>query len=413
MAWTLGPGAMVAAAFIGPGTVTTAIAAGVTTGAGLLWAVLLSIAATVVLQELSLRSALVTQRDLATLMRDLGRGHWWGGIIVSLIIIALGVGNAAYQSGNLLGARLGVDAAFGLITATSDGAATPATVGSMAIVLVSLFAAAVIMRNRYQWLEKSLVTLVALMALGFLGLAIAVLPALFNGNLSFWRPRFDAGHATLSLALVGTTVVPYNLFLHATAVRKRWHDDPAALAVARRESLVSILLGGVITTAIVLIASVTAIDTTVGTPLERVMLGLDQQFPAYGVVMLGLGLFAAGFTSALAAPVAAGWAVCGALGWSTEPTSWGFRVVAFAVLAIGTAFALVATRPDALIIGAQAMNGLLLPLVAWVLLAVANSERLLGRHRNNIIYNAVGIPVVCFVSALAVRKLLTLLCSFA
>ena len=327
---------MVAAAFIGPGTVTTAIAAGVTTGAGLLWAVLLSIVATVVLQELALRSALVTQRDLAALMRDLGQGHWWGAIVVTLIIIALGVGNAAYQSGNLLGAGLGVNAALSVATGAQESFAMSADVGSAAIVLVSLFAAALILR-------------------------------------------------------------------------KRWQDNAAALTAARLESFVSILLGGVITTAIVLIATVAAANADANTPLERVMLGLEQRFPSYGVAMLGLGLFAAGFTSALAAPVAAGWAVCGALGWSTERTSWGFRSVALSVLATGTAFALVATRPDALIIGAQATNGLLLPLVAWVLLAVANSRRLLGGHRNDWVLNSVGIPVVCLVTALALRKLLMLL----
>ena len=409
MAWTLGPGAMVAAAFIGPGTVTTAIAAGVTTGAGLLWAVLLSIVATVVLQELALRSALVTQRDLAALMRDLGRDRWWGAVVVTLIIVALGAGNAAYQSGNLLGASLGVNAALGVAAATTGDMTMLADAGSVAIVLVSVLAAALILRNRYHWLERSLVSLVAIMALGFLGLAVVMLPTIVQTPPTFWVPRFDASHITLSLALIGTTVVPYNLFLHATAVRKRWHDSAAALTAARRESLVSILLGGLITIAIVLIATVAAVNHGANTPLESVMQGLDQRFPFYGVAMLGLGLFAAGFTSALAAPVAAGWAVCGAMGWSTEHTSWGFRAVALSVLATGTAFALLATRPDALIISAQATNGLLLPLVAWVLLAVANSERLLGAYRNNWVLNGVGVPVVCLVTGLALRKLMMLI----
>ena len=54
---TVGPGVMVAAAFVGPGTVTTASVAGASSGVSLLWAVAISVLATIVLQELSIRSA--------------------------------------------------------------------------------------------------------------------------------------------------------------------------------------------------------------------------------------------------------------------------------------------------------------------------------------------------------------------
>ena len=98
---TLGPGAIVAAAFIGPGTIATAAAAGASSGITLLWAILLSVAATLVLQELSVRSALATNRDLAALIRLLSERRWWSGALAVLVVCAIGVGNAAYQSGNL------------------------------------------------------------------------------------------------------------------------------------------------------------------------------------------------------------------------------------------------------------------------------------------------------------------------
>jgi NRAMP (natural resistance-associated macrophage protein)-like metal ion transporter len=66
----LGPGPIVAAAFIGPGTVTVCTLAGVNFGFGLIWALLLSVVATVVLQEISGRIGLVTGMDLAQLIRN-------------------------------------------------------------------------------------------------------------------------------------------------------------------------------------------------------------------------------------------------------------------------------------------------------------------------------------------------------
>lgn len=392
----LGPGAMVAAAFIGPGTVTTAAAAGMTTGVGLLWAVMFSVVATLVLQELSLRSALVTQRDLASLMRSLGERHWWQLPFMILIVLAIGVGNAAYQSGNLSGAGLGLSAAFDL-TMTS------------VVSLSALIAGTLIYLDRYKLVEQVLVAIVAVMALLFCGLAIALLPNLLAQPASIWLPNLSQQHLTTTLALIGTTVVPYNLFLHATAVRKRWSATPLpqALREARLESALSILIGGLITTAIVIIAASASASIEDKGVILGLMATVENALPGWGSIAVGCGLFAAGITSSITAPLAAGWAVSGALGKMSserDVSKW----VALGVLAIGCLFALVTTRPTALIISAQATNALLLPIIAIALLFVARSQTLLGNARNRPLTNAVTVLIVIMVSGLALRKLIAL-----
>ena len=86
-----GPGILVAAAFIGPGTVTTASIAGAQFGFALLWALAFSIAATILLQEMAARLALVTRRDLAETLRASYRGSWLGTAAVILVVAAVGV----------------------------------------------------------------------------------------------------------------------------------------------------------------------------------------------------------------------------------------------------------------------------------------------------------------------------------
>ncbi|MCW8981414.1 MAG: divalent metal cation transporter, partial [Altibacter sp.] len=61
----IGPGTLVAAAFIGPGTVTVCTLAGIQFGFTLLWAMALSIIATIVLQEMAARLGLVSGMGLA------------------------------------------------------------------------------------------------------------------------------------------------------------------------------------------------------------------------------------------------------------------------------------------------------------------------------------------------------------
>ena len=391
---TLGPGAIVAAAFIGPGTIATAAAAGASSGITLLWAILLSVAATLVLQELSVRSALATNRDLAALIRLLGERQWWGGALAILVLCAIGVGNAAYQSGNLSGAGLGL------------GAVLPVPF-AFAVIASSLVSASLILLDRYRVLERVLVILVVLMACLFIGLAVFCMPELFAMHHSL---ILASNTLTLVLALIGTTVVPYNLFLHATAARRRWLGVPLAQAIqeARTEATLAITLGGIMTISVMVVATVVLQGDSEGPILERLMTAIDHRIPGVGTWVVGGGLFAAGLTSAIAAPIAAGWTVCGVMGWSTDAQSRPFKFVALNVLGVGLTFALLIPRPDVLIIAAQATNAVLLPLIAGILLIVANSALIPALYRNRRLHNGVAASVILLVLTLGLSKVISL-----
>ncbi len=398
MGLRIGPGAMVAAAFIGPGTITTASVAGATTGITLIWAIVFSVLATVLLQELAVRSALTTDRDLASLIKGFGAGRWWGTPLLLLIILAVGVGNAAYQSGNLSGAGIGLSTALGIDSA-------------IVVLLCAIAAAILIVINRYRWLERILVALVAMMGVLFSALAILLAPLLLVQSEGRLLPDFSTTNLTLVLALIGTTVVPYNLFLHATAARQRWQGCSVGVALsgARWESCVAIFFGGATTVAIVVVAAALVPGTTDQSPLNAVISAIEVQLPGWGAIVLGIGLFAAGLTSAIAAPVAAGWTICGAMGWSVDPDSSSFKIVALTVVLIGSFFALVTTRPAALIVTAQVTNALLLPLIALVLMMVANSALLPSGYRNSVMLNTLAALVLATMTLLAVGKLVNIL----
>ena len=66
----IGPGALVAAAFIGPGTVTACTIAGAQFGYALLWALVFATLATIALQEMAARLGIVTQKGLGEVLRE-------------------------------------------------------------------------------------------------------------------------------------------------------------------------------------------------------------------------------------------------------------------------------------------------------------------------------------------------------
>ncbi|MEX1237270.1 MAG: divalent metal cation transporter, partial [Pseudomonadales bacterium] len=124
-------------------------------------------------------------------------------------------------------------------------------------------------------------------------------------------------------------------------------------------------------------------------------------------IFIASGLMAAGLTSAITAPLAAAYAVCGAFGWRTDMNDWPFRLVWLTVMMFGAGFAIAQTRPITAIVVAQAANGILLPLIAIALLWVMNTV-LPGQYRNRVASNTLGILVVLVALGLGGWRLLAL-----
>ncbi|GAB3288956.1 Nramp family divalent metal transporter [Parahaliea aestuarii] len=391
-----GPGLLVTAAFIGPGTITTASSAGAHFGFALLWALVFSLFATIVLQEMAARLGLVTRAGLAEALRSYFHSPVLGRAAVLLVVAAVGFGNAAYEAGNIAGAAL----ALALVSQAGSG---------LWAAVIGLAAAGLLYSGRYRVLESSLIVLVLVMSAVFLLTAWKVSPspaAMLEGML---KPSLPAGSLMTVIALIGTTVVPYNLFLHANAVREKWPQDmptDQALREARWDTGLSIGIGGLITLAILSTAAVAFFGTSAVFTSDSLALQLEPLLGTWARYVFAAGLFAGGLTSAITAPLAAAYAVCGALGWRNELSAPGFRVVWLVVLLTGTIFAALGSKPLTAILFAQVANGFLLPVVAVFLLVVMNQRKLLGEFTNGPLANLLGGLVVMVAFGLGAVKLM-------
>jgi len=397
MNWSkrFGPGLLVTAAFIGPGTITTATAAGAGFGLALLWVLLFSVAATIVLQEMSARLGLVSRKGLGEALRTSFADPLVRTLVVVLVVGAIAFGNAAFQTGNIIGAAMGLEVLSGV-----PRPIWALIVGAAAFVLLGT--------GTYRIIERLLIVLVAVMSVVFVLTGVMVRPDLTGIVKGMFMPGIPAGSLTMIIALIGTTVVPYNLFLHAAAVREKW---PASLPLSqslresRVDTVIAVALGGLITLAIVVTA---AAFFQQGTTVENAAMMAEQLEPLLGPVakyFFAAGLFAAGLTSAVTAPLAAAYASAGALGFEPTLRSWKFRIVWVIVVVAGTVFAAIGKSPVAAIIFAQAANGLILPVIAVFLLVVVNRRKLLGQYTNGVPANVLGAAVVLTAAALGVYKL--------
>ncbi len=391
----IGPGAIVTAAFIGPGTVTTCLRAGVGFRYALLWALVFATVGTIVFQEMAARLGVVAEIGLGEAIRrrfDRQRVLYW--FAAALVVAAIGLGNAAYQTGNLLGAASGLQILGGGRTSWWGLA-------------VGLLASLFLWRGSYRLLERLLVTLVIIMSVVFIVTAIAVAHDMGDLLAGLVVPRLPEGSDLVALALIGTTIVPYNLFLHSNAARERWRGADR-LGEARADLGIAIVLGGLISMAI-LITGAAQFGAAVDSPAQMAAM-LEPVLGRWATTFFAIGFFAAGMTSAITAPMAAAYAVSGVLGWVQDLRSPLVRIVWMTVMAIGVGFTLTSVQPVPAIVFAQAANAILLPAIAIFLMIVMNDRRQLKGSTNGVLANVMGGAIVALtmlLSAVTIWRLIT------
>ncbi len=394
----LGPALLVTAAFIGPGTVITASKAGTQFGCELLWTVLLATIGTILLQSLAARLGIETGSGLSEAIRSTLAASTWLLPTLALIIVAIGFGNAAYQTGNLTGAVVGVTALV--------GGSAKIWVLALATVVIALIGF-----GKDKLLQRTLITLVCVLSIAFLITAAMGLPSparIFRGLLV---PKVTGESLSLVVAMIGTTIVPYNLFLHASRSATTWKNMPreSALRLSRIDTTVSISLGGLVTASILLTACSAFYDQGLlwDSP-DKIAMQLRPTLGTLSGFTFALGLFAAGLTSAITAPLATAYALCGCLGWSTETHSTSFRGIAISVVAIGAMAAVFLDgSPASTIVAAQITNGLLLPVIAIIMLLVVRGLVTVSQSKMSTPSIVAAWTVVFLIAALGLWRMTT------
>jgi Mn2+/Fe2+ NRAMP family transporter len=395
----IGPGPLVAAAFIGPGTVTVCTLAGVDFGYTLLWAMVLSILATIILQEMAARLGVVSQKGLSEIIRQEIEHPIIKGFAVILIVCAIVVGNAAYEGGNISGGALGMETLFGNPTIRLydlELKLLPIVIGALAFILLYV--------GNYRILERFLVILVVLMSIAFLMTALVTKPNLLQILKSAFIPSIPENSILTIVGLIGTTVVPYNLFLHASLAKTKWKDK-TDLSYARKDTIIAVVLGGIVSMSIIISASaIQSQDISNASDLAK---GLEPLFGVYAKYFLSIGLFAAGITSAITAPLAAAFVASGCLGWESHLKSLKFRAVWIFILGLGVIFSSMGFKSIEIIKFAQVANGLLLPIIAGFLLWVMNKTSVLGSYKNTKLHNIFGLVIVFITIGLGAKGILS------
>jgi len=391
---------VVAAAFIGPGTVTTATKAGVFYNFNLLWALLFSTFATLLLQEASARLTIRSQMNLGEAISKKFENKSGRTLILFIIIIAIVLGCAAYEAGNILGSVAGLTLIFNI-----PYYYFVAGIGILATLVFAL--------NSVHTIAKVMGVIVFLMGISFLYTSLSLKPdwgEVLKGSFVPIIPD-GTGSTLLVLGLVGTTVIPYDLFLGSGAL-----DKKQTIKEMRFGLSIAVILGGVISMSIMGVGNgVTAGMAESAKADFLANLNFDDQgyiilkeflknkIGTYAVYVFGFGMFAAGFSSAVTSPLASAITARSLFSNKKNKEKWHpkklyFKLVIAGVVITGLTFGFLHIKPIPAIIIAQAFNGLILPLIAVFLISVVNDPDIIGENNLNGMISNIMMSIVLWVT---------------
>ena len=395
----IGPGALIAAAFIGPGTVTVCSIAGNSFGYSLLWAILTSLIIAFILQEMSIRVGIISKKGLTELIKNETKNSYLKNILLVLIFTAIIIGNTAYEAGNISGAILGMESLTGNLAYNFRDF----NINLLSLIIGSL-AFLILFIGNYRLLEKILVSIVVIMSFSFIISAIITKPDINKIIEGFIKLKTPQNSFLTILGLIGTTVVPYNIFLHSSLVKKKW-NKPKDLKIAKIDLLIAIIMGGLISISIIITSA--SISSTSISNAADLALSLAPVYGSFSKFLISLGMISAGLTSAITAPLAASFVACGCFGWRADLKSLKFRSIWIIILIIGTIISSTGIKLILIIQFAQIANAILLPIIIFILYYVMNDKKIFGSYSNSFFQNLIGVFIFFLTVYLSIRTIST------
>jgi len=382
----LGPGIITANVDNDAGGITTYSVAGAHYGYGLLWMLPLVVLALIIVQEMSARLGIVTGKGLADLIRE-RLGLRATAVLLGLLVVA----NLA----NTVSEFAGVAASMEIFGVTKF----------ISVPLAAVVVWLIIVKGNYKSVER--VFLVAsLIYLTYVASGVLARPAWGEVLQAAVTPsfHFDVGYVTLFVTVIGTTIAPWMQFYQQASIVDKGLK-PADLPYERLDVLVgsvfAVLVAGfiVIASAATLFAGGLRIDTAIDAAHA-----LRPLAGPYAATLFALGLLNASVFSAAILPLSTAYVVCEAFGWESgvdrrlreAPVFFGIYT---ALIVLGAGIILLPIRSlIQAMLASQTLNGVLLPVILVVMLALINDRRIMGRFANGRVLNLItGTMVVVLI----------------
>jgi Mn2+/Fe2+ NRAMP family transporter len=390
---------------MGPGVITANIdndASGITTysvvgarfGYTLLWTLIPTTVALIVIQEMVARMGAVTGKGLSDLIRE-----------------NYGVRSTFYMMTILFIAN------FGTTVANFAGwAASMEILGLSKYIMAPLgafFIWFLVVRGSYRFVERILIV-ACLLYFGYVFSGFMARPDWGHVFSATFMPNmhWDAEYVILSVAIIGTTITPWMQFYLQSSIAEKGIQKEEYKA-----SRLDVIIGCSITDIVSFFIIVTCATTLFPLGLRineasEAALALRPLAGDYAYLIFAVCLANASLLGAIIVPLATSYYICEAMGWERGVNKTFMEAPQFMSIYTFMIFSavIVILIPDAplvfLMVLSSITNGVLLPFVLLYALALVNNRKLMGEYTNSKVYNMIAWATICSIIVLVVLFLI-------
>jgi manganese transport protein len=393
----IGPGLLVTVGFIDPGNWASNLAAGAEYGYSLLWMVTLSTIMLIVLQHnvahLGIASGLCLSE--ATTLHLKPRFSKF--LLTSAMLASISTSLA-----EILGGAIALEMLFHI----------PVRAGAL---LVTIFVMIMLYTNSYKIMEKWIIAFVSVIGLSFL-YELSLVNIDWNSAMTGWvTPSFPKGSMLIIMSVLGAVVMPHNLFLHSEIIQSRqWNlQDEVVIKKQLRyeflDTLVSMLIGWAINSAMILLAAATFFKTkTAVNELQQANHLLTPLLGSNAAIVFAVALLFSGIASTTTSGMAAGSIFAGMYNEPYDIKDNHSRMGVAISLLVGYTIILLINNPFQGLIISQMILSLQLPFTIFLQVYLTSSQKIMGKYKNTLFSKILLYSMGILVSILNIALLVSL-----
>jgi len=369
----IGPGLLVTVGFIDPGNWASNLAAGADYGYALLWMVTLSTIMLIMLQHNVAHLGIATGLCLSEAAAIYLKPRYSKFLLTSAMLASVSTSLA-----EILGGAIALNMLFQI----------PIRAGAL---LVTIFVIIMLYTNSYKIIEKWIIAFVSVIGMSFL-YELSLVHVDWNSATAGWvTPTFPQGSMLIIMSVLGAVVMPHNLFLHSEIIQSRqWNlqDEKTINKQLRYEfldTLVSMLIGWAINSAMILLAAATFFKTK--TPVSELQQANHLLTPLLGTnaaVVFAVALLFSGVASTITSGMAAGSIFAGMYKEPYDIKDNHSRVGVALSLVLALGIIMLITNPFKGLIISQMILSIQLPFTIFLQVYLTSSDKVMGKYKNTV-----------------------------
>ena len=384
----LGPAFVASIAYVDPGNFATNVQGGAQFGYLLLWVVLAANAMAMLIQYLSAKLGIVTDRNLPELCRArYPRPVAWG-LWVQAELMAMSTDIAEF-----LGAAIGLNLLFGV----------PLLVAGVMTGIIA-FAILELQRHGFRRFELAITALLGIILLGFLYETLRIGPSA-SESLQGLLPHLQGTDSLyLAVGIIGATVMPHVIYLHSALTQGRIPcrtdaERGRVLRFERTDVIVALGLAGLVNMAMLAVAaklfhSTGHLDITT---IEQAHAGFANLVGGTAALAFAAALLASGASSASVGTYAGQVVMAGFVNLRVPLLARRLvtMIPALVVLALGV-------NPTNALVLSQVVLSFGIPFALIPLVHLTSQRTVMGTHVNRRATTAIATTIAALISVLNV-----------